>query len=310
MLHFPKTLNMKLITPFFALSFFQILNTVHAQDSTAVLMATLEKQNKPKTEYATYTFTTTRLINGHTVENTPPGVMDFRISHRFGETSGGAYTFFGLDEAVMRLGFDFGITKYLMIGIGHDTHIKTYDAFFKLRLLRQSKGRTNFPVTVSFVPTIAINTFSETDLGKKVEFSDRLSNVFQLLIARKFNEKLSLQLMPTLVHHDNVSYPAYINVNTAAIGICGREKISRRVSINAEYYYQLPDMQAPGSTNSLSFSVDIVTGGHVFQLLITNAEWITEKAFISETTGRWDKGNIRLGFNVLRVFHLKHDKKV
>jgi hypothetical protein len=276
---------------------------ISAQDTTN-LINLLEKETvKDKTVYTTATFKTTRIVDGQSSENLPAHVLDVRISHRFGPVSSGAYNFFGLDNATMRLGFDYGITDNFMIGIGHSTYQKTYDAFFKIKLLRQSTGAVNMPVTVSFVPVIAINTLKQFDSVKTI-FSDRTSLAYQLLIARKFSEKFALQLMPTFIHADNISFN-HSKQNILAMGIGGRHRISKRVNINAEYYYQLPDTKAPDSHNVFSFGVDIGTGGHVFQLHFTNSAGLTEKSFISETTGRWEKNNIMFGFNISRVFQLK-----
>jgi hypothetical protein len=299
-----------------------IITTAKAQDTTN-LMNQLEKETAPTTVYSTGTFKSTRLINGHTVETTPPHTMDLRISHRFGLLNSGFYNFFGLDEAHMRLGFDFGITKNLMVGVGHNTHIGTYDGFFKLKLLRQSKGEKNMPATVSFLAGIAINSQKKENLEASMftqdhaytinNFSDRVSEVLQLLIARKFTEGLALQLMPTLIHHDNIhlndlqEVSVYNHINAFAIGAGGRQRISRRVHVTAEYYYQLPSTKTEGTRNSLSFGVDIETGGHVFQLHVTNSRHMLEQSFITETSGRWDKGDILFGFNILRVFHLKKE---
>lgn len=276
---------------------------ISAQDTTN-LINQLEKETvKDKTVYTVATFKTTRIVDGQSSENLPRHVLDVRISHRFGPVSSGAYEFFGLDNATMRLGFDYGITDNFMIGIGHSTYQKTYDAFFKIRLLRQSTGAINMPVTISFVPVIAINTLKQFDSVKTI-FSDRTSWAYQLLIARKFSEKFALQVMPTFIHADNISFN-HSKQNILAMGIGGRHRISKRVNINAEYYYQLPDTKAPGSHNVFSFGVDIGTGGHVFQLHFTNSAGLTEKSFISETTGRWEKNNIMFGFNISRVFQLK-----
>ena len=274
-----------------------------AQDTTN-LMNQLEKESvENKTVYTVATFKTTRIVDGHSIENLPKNVLDLRISHRFGPLSSGAYNFFGLDNATMRLGFDYGITNNFMIGIGHSTYQKTYDGFFKLRILRQSTGAVNMPVTVSFVPTIAINTLKQFDSGK-TNFSDRVSFAYQLLIGRKFSEKFALQIMPTFIRADQISFN-HRKQNIFAIGIGGRHRLSRRISLNAEYYYQLPDTKALDATNVLSFGIDIGTGGHVFQLHFTNSTGLTEKSFISETTGRWDKSDVLFGFNISRVFQLK-----
>jgi hypothetical protein len=109
-----------------------------AQDRTDIfktLENELNNEEKNQTEYVTAAFKSTRLINGHTVENTGRGIMDLRISHRFGTLNKGAYELFGLDNATMRFGFDFGLTDNIMTGIGRSTFEKTFDAFLKLKIL-------------------------------------------------------------------------------------------------------------------------------------------------------------------------------
>mgnify|MGYP000856978261 CR=1 FL=1 len=281
-----------------------------AQDTTDI-MAQLEREvqgsEKEKTNYATATFKTTRLINGHTVENVGKGVLDVKISHRFGNINAGGYELFGLDNATMRMGFDYGITKYLMVGFGRSTFEKTYDAFFKLRLLRQSSGKRRMPFTISYIPTIALKTLKYEDAGRKNYYTSRLFFTHQLIIGRKFSEGTSIQIMPTYIHQNLVTLEKDPN-DLFAIGIGGRQKLSKRISINVEYYYQLPDYKFEGSTNSLSVGFDIETGGHVFQLHFTNSAGMNERSFITQTKGKWEKGDILFGFNISRVFTIGKNK--
>lgn len=295
-----------------SLSFFVILFSF-AQDTTDIskmLEDELKASDKNNTSYTTATFKTTRLIDGHSVENTAPGVLDFKISHRFGTiggADGGAYNLFGLDNATMRMGFDYGITPTLMVGIGRSTILKTYDAFLKWKILRQSTGKRTMPVTVSYVPTLGLISFRDTSTYKN--FSSRLNFTHQLLIGRKFTEGLSLQLMPTVIHRN---YPVDNGPNDVfAIGMGGRQKLSKRTSFNVEYYYQVPAYMVPGSTNVLSLGFDIETGGHVFQLHVTNSSSMTESGFITDNRGSWGKGDILFGFNISRVFNVgkKHTKE-
>jgi len=278
--------------------------SLKAQDTTD-LMSMLESEvigdSKSKTNYTTATFKTTRLINGHTVENVGKGVLDFKISHRFGKINNGSYELFGLDNATMRMGLDYGITRHLMIGIGRSTFEKTYDAFFKLKILGQSTGKRNMPITLSYVPTIALKTLKFEDPTRKNYYTSRLYFTHQLIIGRKFSEGTSIQLMPTYVHRNLVKLAAESN-ELFAIGIGGRQKLTKRISLNVEYYYQVPGYALTGTTNSLSLGFDIETGGHVFQLHFTNSRGMNEKTFITETTGEWGKGDIYFGFNISRVF--------
>jgi hypothetical protein len=283
-----------------------VLTNAKAQDTTD-LMSQLEQEvsanEKNNTEYTIATFKTTRIINGHSVENTGKGVLDVKISHRFGKLNDGAYALFGLDNASMRMGVDYGITKNLMVGIGRNTYQKTFDAFFKIKLLKQSSGKKNMPVTLSYVPTVALKTLKWEDPNQKNYFSSRLFFTHQLIIGRKFSKNISLQIMPTFVHQNLAALVSDPN-DIFAIGIGGRQKITKRLSLNAEYYYQIPGFKLSGTTNVLSVGVDIETGGHVFQLHFTNSEGMTERAFVAETKGKWQKGDILFGFNISRVFSI------
>lgn len=280
-----------------------------AQETTDLLKQ-LEKEiapDKDQIKYSTATFKTTRLINGHTIENVGKGVLDVKISHRFGNINEGGYELFGLDKATMRIGLDYGVTRYLMVGIGRSTFRKTYDGFLKLKILRQSAGKRKMPVTLSYVPTVAIQTLKNQDQSIKNYSSSRLSYTHQLIIARKFSEGTSLQLMPTFIHQNLVSLIEEPN-NMFAVGIGGRQKITKRVSINVEYYYQLSGYKLKGTTNTLSVGFDIETGGHVFQLHFTNSQGMNESTFITNTKGKWEKGDILFGFNISRVFSIGKNK--
>lgn len=280
----------------------QLLAQVPEADTTD-LMAQLENEaaEKDAVNYTTATFKTTRLVNGHTVENVGKGVLDVKISHRFGTLNKGAYELFGLDNATMRMGLDYGISKRLMVGFGRSTFQKTYDGFVKYKLLRQSTGKRKMPVTVSYVGTMAVMGMKWADTSRKNYFSSRLSYTHQLIIGRKFSDGISLQLMPTYIHRNLATLASEPN-DLYAMGVGGRFKLTRRLSFNAEYYYQIPDYKVEGTTNPLSVGFDIETGGHVFQLHFTNSTGMTERNFISGTTGKWEKGDVLFGFNISRVF--------
>jgi len=276
---------------------------------TTDLMAQLEKESAATNavNYTTATFKTTRLVNGHTVENVGKGVLDVKISHRFGTLNKGGYELFGLDNATMRLGLDYGISRRLMIGVGRSTFQKTYDAFVKFKLLRQSTGKVNMPVTVSYVGTVALMSLRWADTSRKNYFSSRLSYTHQLIIGGKFSDGISLQLMPTFIHR-NLATLANEPNDLYAVGAGGRFKLTRRLSFNVEYYYQVPGYKVEGTTNPLSVGFDIETGGHVFQLHFTNSTGMTERNFISGTTGKWEKGDVLFGFNISRVFTIGKNK--
>ena len=262
-------------------------------------------------EYAKYSFKTNRIINLHSLENTAEGVLDFKISHRFAVIDEGIYDLFGLDAATLRIGFDYGITDNLTIGVNRNSVRKALDGFLKYRLLRQSTGKVNMPITLSLLTSMAVETQKFPDQSRENYFSSRLYYTHQLLIGRKFNDIFTLELAPTLVHRNLVATTAEKN-NVYAMGIGGRIRLNRRTTFNAEYIYVLPNQLDPQFKNSLSVGVDIETGGHVFQLHFTNSTSMSEYSFITQTQANWGKNAVRFGFNVARVFTIyetKNNKK-
>ena len=276
---------------------------VLAQDLDSLLQGFMEEE----TEYTTATFKATRILNGHSVEQMDEGQMDFRISHRFGLISSGAYEFFGLDQAHIHLSFEYGIKDWIMVGIGRGTFEKTIDGFTKIKLLRQSTGLKEMPLSVSYMGGIYVNGLRWSDTERENYFWQRLDYAHQILVARKFSPALSLQLTPSYLHQNFVETAADPN-DIFGLGAGGRLKLSKRISINAEYYYLfLPDKETLSTRiyNPFSLGIDIETGGHVFQIIFTNSVGMTENAFLGHTLGRWLDGDIHLGFNISRVFQLK-----
>jgi len=268
-----------------------------AQDD---LLASLEEEQADETTWVDATFKGTRLINGHSIETRKKGVMDFMISHRFGTIDGGTYELFGLDQASIRIGLEYAVSDRLYFGIGRSSFEKTYDSFVKYRLFRQSKGKRNFPLSVTWLSSVALKTLKNPDL--ELSFQDKLAFTNQLLIARKFDNGISLQLMPTWVHR-NLIQEEDLNNDVLALGVGGRIKISQRVALCAEYYYQFQDLNER-TTNAIAIGFDIETGGHVFQLQFTNATSMVPKGFITETTNDFFDGEIHFGFNISRTFQV------
>ena len=248
----------------------------------------------------TGTFKGTRIINGHSVETRGSGTLEFVISHRFGEISSGAYNLFGLDDSNIRFGLEYALSDRLYVGIGRSSFEKTYDGFLKYRLLRQMSD-SGSPVSATLFTPATVKTLREPD--RELEFPDRLAFTTEMLVARKMSDNFSLQIMPTYIHFNLIEAEDQNN-DVWAIGIGGRLSISKRVSVNAEYYYQVQKLN-PDTYNSIAIGVDIETGGHVFQIQLTNSRSMIEKGFISETYNNFFEGDIHLGFNITRAFQLK-----
>jgi len=290
---------MKKWTLLFLCAVFAALATAQEDDLLSLLGT-----DEPVTEFATASFKTNRVINLHSLESTSGGVLDVKISHRFGFVNGGFSELFGLDAATIRIGGDYGLTDRLTVGLGRSSYEKTYDGFLKYKFLRQQSGAKNVPITAALLGTMAIKTTPWADPDRENYFSSRLYYTYQLILGRKFSDAFTLQLSPTVVHRNLVRTKTEAN-DVLALGIALRQKLTKRIAINAEYIYVLPGQLADGYRNSFSLGFDIETGGHVFQLHFTNSTSMIEKGYMTETNGDWLKGDIHFGFNVSRVFTVK-----
>jgi hypothetical protein len=267
----------------------------------------LFEDEEPVVEYTFATFKTTRIVNSQSVENPPVGNLKFVVSHHFGKLNDGAYNLWGLDQSTIRLGLEYGLTERLAIAVGRSSFEKTFDGFAKYKILRQSSGAKVMPVTVSLYTGIYLNSLEWRYPERENYYTSRLSFAYQLLIARKFSNTFSFQLTPTLIHKNLVEKIEDPN-DIFALGYGGRVRLTNRITFNAEYYQLLTQKTAEKFNNMLSLGFDLETGGHVFQLHFTNAQPLFERAFITETTGNWLKGDIYFGFNIVRVFTLKKPK--
>lgn len=278
---------------------------VHAQD----LDNLLDAMESETIDYTTATFKSSRVVNLHSPERVAAGAMEFRISHRFGPLNGGAYNIWGIDQASVRFGFDFGLTDWLTVGVGRSTYEKTYDGFVKAAILRQSTGKKVMPISAVWVSNMSVNGLHWAFPDRSNYFSSRIAFVHQLVIARKLGDRFSGEVVPTWVHLNLVGSNTDLN-DIAAVGLGGRLKLSRRTALNAEYILRVADKNAPNVANytdSFTVGFDIETGGHVFQLHLTNSLAMMEKGFIAQNTDSWGNGGIHFGFNVTREFTL--DKK-
>ena len=272
------------------------------------LLGSISADSTP--DYAYGIFKGTTIINGQSVEVPGHNDLHFIISHRFGAVNTGFYNFFGLDQGTTRLGVEYGIKDILSLSFGRSSYEKTYDGGIKVKVLRQQTGIKKIPLTISIYSAIFVETMKWGDPERDNLFSSRLSYSTQLLIARKFSKNLSFQLSPSYVHINLVPTSDDQN-NILSLGFGGRYKLGPKFSINGEYYYLLPGEAANDYANSLSFGVDIETGGHVFQLHFTNSQLMFAPGYIARTEGGWSQGDIFIGFNIFRVFHLnKKDKNL
>ncbi|HAA16260.1 MAG TPA: hypothetical protein DCE41_32980 [Cytophagales bacterium] len=250
------------------------------------------------------TFYGTRIIHGQSVEMEKEGTLKFIIGHRFGLLKDGVYGLFGLDNSFIRFGLDYGVSPWLTVGVGRSSEDKTYDGYVKARLLQQGDKS---PISLVAFSSISARTLRLPETSFDYRFAYRLAFTQQLMIARKFSDGFSLQLMPTYVHKNLVDSRVLAN-DIIALGIAPRVKVSSNVAINAEFYQPLVGALPFGNQPSLALGVDIYTKGHLFQVHVSNSRGLIARNYVTETTGSILDGDFHLGFNITRNFQVRGRK--
>ena len=244
------------------------------------------------------TFKATRIVNAQSIELPRKGTMEFIMFHRFGSMTNGFYDLYGLDNAAIRFDFNFGLNDYFSFGFGRSSLKKTYDLYTKIKFLSQRTGSPTPPFSSALFFKTEIMTSEKNEI-----FSNRLVYDLQLLIARKINSKISLQLIPTVIHK-NLIQTNETNNTLFSFGIGGRIKITNRFSINGDTFYPMGKRNKENFRQSWGVGCDIETGGHVFQLMLTNVQGSNESAYIEGANGTLKNMNIYFGFNITRSFTL------
>jgi hypothetical protein len=279
-----------------------------SQDNPEDLLKMVDE--KPKKEFTTATFKTTRLVNFHTTEVVGKKCLDFRISHRFGDFNSGSYNAWGIDGgANIRLALEYSHDGRFMFGIGRTSANKLVDGFVKWRILRQTTNNS-MPVSITWFSGM-YNTFERVTIDGINKFqypSDRLSYCNQIMISRKFNSRFSFQLTGALVHFNLVEKITDMN-DCFIIGGVTRFKFAKRQAITLEYGYRINKYSRDSYYDSFGIGYDLETGGHVFQLHVTNSFGLTENQYFMYTNKSWSNWGVRLGFNISRVFSLQGKQK-
>lgn len=251
-------------------------------------------------QYKGAAFKGLKIVNFESTKMVSAKELYFVVSHRFGSIETGFEDFFGLDQAVTRLNFIYGISDGINIGLSRSSFQKIYESSLKLRLVREKKE--GFPFTIVSSNNILVNTALDDVVLPRLEFVNRLGYTAQLLISKKFSESLSLQLIPTFFHDNFVAIDEQDN-SQYVLGFGGRQKLTKRLSLNFDYGYHFNRASTSPFRNPLSIGIDIETGGHVFQLHFTNAQPMNTNGFLGQGTGDWTTGDIFFGFNLSRVFN-------
>lgn len=272
-----------------------INTTINAQDD---LLNELDSDVNISNEVSSV-FKGLKIINMESTKLAAKKDFYFVISHRFGSVKSGIDDLFGLDNSNIRFSFIYGLNDWLNAGFSRSSSNKTYDAHLKYRLLKQEKGKS--PVTIVGFNSVEYNTGLDKINYPLIESKHRYTFAHELLISRKFNEELSLEISPIYLHQNFVQNDLQDN-SQYILGFGGRYKISKRVTINAEYHAHMNRVANSTFKNPLSLGVDIETGGHVFQLHVTNAQLMNESGYLTGANGNWSNGDIFFGFNIWRVF--------
>lgn len=256
------------------------------------------------------TFSSTRILNNHSNETIEKNTLDFRVAHRFGNLSDGTTTFFGLEEAAdVRIGFEYGVSDDIMIGVARVKGVgivsQLWEGFFKWKFLAQNETT---PMTLTLFTNMVISSKqASTDSTSALyftEFTDRISYTTQLIATRKFNDRLSLALMPTYVHRNFVVFEDENGV--FSMGAAARYRFSKSLALLVEYFYTVSDLRNNTESdqyfNPLCLGLEVKTGGHVFILNVNNTEGILPNEFVPYTSYDWLNGDFRLGFSISRIF--------
>lgn len=286
---------------------FLICSFLQAQDVDSI-MADISEEKDYKIQA---TFKSPRLVLLQTNETQKAKNLAFWVGHRFGDIGGdfgGSHTLYGLDVATdLYLGFDYGITDELTVGFARSKFNESYSVLAKYRLLWQEED--GFPLAVTLFGQsswITREPFSNDEFDNE---ADRISHFFQAIIARKFSPGISLMLSPGyLFRPEGQIQDVGDSADLFSLGIGGRFKIFKRISIIADYTFvnglSRPDDLQTEYYNPFGVGVEIETGGHVFALNFQNSQYITANNFIPNTTKSWSDGGVRFGFMISRNFNL------
>lgn len=265
------------------------------------LLKELDDLSQNETVFELTAFKALQIGNLQSTKVVDKGDLYMVVAHRFGPLKDGIREFFGLDQANTKIQLLYGISSKLQLGVSRDSYEKTYSGTAKMKLYRQSD---KMPVNIALYGSIDINTLLQKSQYPGLKFFDRFAYTTQALVSRRFSEKLSMELAPIYVRQNlqDLNFTKAQTYNQFLLGVGGRYKFTKRMSINLDYAYNFKKSQNSLYINPLTVGMDIETGGHVFQLLFTNSRASNDAAFLTETHGDWTKGEISFGFNIVRVF--------
>lgn len=280
----------------FVLVFFAV-GYATAQDD---LLDQLDAEKPTEKQIASAAFKGLQIGNMQSTKLTAKGEWYMVVSHRFGDLTNGMDNFFGLDNALTKIGGIYGATNWLSLGASRHTYNKTYEFSAKYKFANQVES--GFPVTIVGYNTMDINTLLAKVEYPEIKFTNRLAYTSQLLISRKFSDSFSFEVAGIYVHKNLFDESLELE-DQYLVGAGGRYKLSKRLSVNLEYAAKVNRLaSAPLYQDPITLGLDIETGGHVFQMVFSNCQPMNDVAVFTNATGNWNGGSIYFGFNMYRVF--------
>lgn len=291
---------MKLSKAIYLLFLLLAYNFASAQDD---LLSQLDSLQPKEKQIVPAAFKGLQVCNMQSTKLPVKGEFYFLVSHRFGDLSQGLDNFFGFDNALTKIGGIWGVTNWLSLGVSRHTYNKTYELATKYKLTNQVEN--GFPVTIVGYNTMDVNSDLKKEVNPGLKFNNRLEYSTQIIISRKFSESFSMEVLPIFIHK-NLYDEASDQKDLFLLGAGGRYKLTKRLSLNAEYAVRtnVDGTITSPYNNPLTLGLDIETGGHVFQLVFTNSQPMNDVAMLSNARGNWDfhRGPLYFGFNMYRVF--------
>ncbi|MDB5123569.1 MAG: hypothetical protein JWP94_1698 [Mucilaginibacter sp.] len=265
-----------------------------------------------KTAYAKNTFDGNFIIDNQTVMVPIKGTFEFDIQHRFGVVSNGTKDLFGIfGGATMKLGFSYTVVNNLQLGFDATNENMIVDWNLKFAILKQTKSGS-MPVSITYFGNAAMDTRKKDNTTLFVTTSDRFSYFNQIIIARKFSDKVSIQVAPSVSHFNNLE--GYLDPNTGkvmplmkhdnfSIAVAGRYKIAEGVALMANYDQPLTQNPANNPHPNLSFGIEMKTSGHDFEVFFGNYSSLIPQNNNVFNQNDFKKGQFLIGFNISRLWN-------
>lgn len=264
-------------------------------------MAQLERKLASESQEVELIFHAPRHINLLTVEPLDKKTLHFAIMHTFGTLDGGIQNLWGLDNgANIQLSFEYAFSNKFSLGAARQSRDKIYNLYGRYHILNQTQDG-KMPISLSLMGGAGVNTSNyEFLLEENPNFAERSSFAFQIMAARKFSDKISVQLSPMMAYFVDPN-PIFLIEGDQnlylALGFSGKYKITGKSSLTLQW---IPNLNNE-LRNNLGVGIDLEAGGHVFQMYFVTSQALNEQYLLAGGNGVPGE-EFRLGFNVNRVF--------